>query len=391
MTKKRMRTTVKHRTGAVLEGRKREGKADVYYNGKFIGEVKSPQEFVEDIRKKRRLNILTSQLNISYHPRFREIKINTDHGRVRRPLIIVEAGKSKLLPDHVKQLRQGKVTWAYLMQHGIIEYLDADEEENTYIAMYPDDVAREHTHLEIDPLCMLGTSAALIPFPEYNRGDRINYGAKMVGQAIGLMISNFHVRLDTKFNTLAYPQMPMVKTKISNMLNEYPEGQNIVVAIMSYDGYNMNDAVVMNKSSVERGLFRSFYYRTYETIKKRYWGGQEDEIAIPEHGIKGHRGEEAYKNLGPDGIINLETPVESNSVLMGKISPLRFLSSEEFLGDLENKRETSVTVRHGEKGIADKVIISETPDANQLLKVRVRDERVPELGDKFATRHGQKG
>ncbi|MBI4175936.1 MAG: DNA-directed RNA polymerase subunit B [Candidatus Aenigmarchaeota archaeon] len=382
---------MKHRTGTGSERSSAERVADVYYNGKYIGEVKSPHHFVDDVRKKRRLNLLSQQLNISFHPKFNEIRINTDHGRVRRPLIIVENGKPKLQPDHVKQLKQGKVSWRYLMEHGLAEYLDADEEENTYIAMYPEDVTKDHTHLEIDPLAMLGSSAALIPFPEYNRGDRINYGAKMVGQAIGLMISNFHVRLDTKFNTLTYPQVPIVKTSISRMVEEYPEGHNIVVAIMSYDGYNLNDAIVMNRSSVERGLFRSFYFRTYETVKKRYWGGQEDEIAIPDHGIKGHRGDEAYKDLGQDGIINTETVLASDSVLIGKISPLRFLSSEDFMGDIENKRETAVTVRHGERGIADKVIISETTDANQLLKVRVRDERVPELGDKFATRHGQKG
>jgi DNA-directed RNA polymerase beta subunit len=175
------------------------------------------------------------------------------------------------------------------------------------------------------------------------------------------------------------------------VLFQYPSGQNIVVAIMCWDGYNLNDAVVINKSSIERGLFRSVYYRTYETVKKRYWGGQEDEIAIPEPGIKGHRGEEAYKDLDADGIINPETKVDSDSVLIGKSSPLRFLSGEEFAAGIENQRETSICVRHGEKGVADKILLSETPNGNQLVKVRVRDQRIPELGDKFASRHGQKG
>ena len=160
---------------------------------------------------------------------------------------------------------------------------------------------------------------------------------------------------------------------------------------MCYDGYNMNDAVVLNKSSIERGLFRSFYFRTYETEKRRYFGGQQDEILIPEPGVRGHRGEKAYKDLAEDGIINPETPVESDSVLIGKISPLRFLFGEDFAAELENKRESSVTIRHGERGVIDEVLVTETLDSNHLIKVRVRDERIPEIGDKFASRYGQKG
>jgi len=365
--------------------------ADVYFNGRFMFETKKPVEMVAEIRKKRRLNLISDQVNVAYFRELGEVRINSDQGRVRRPLILVEKGSPKLTKELAKKVKAGKTDWAYLVEHGIIEYLDAMEEENSYIAMYPESVTARHTHLEPDPVVMLGLSASLIPYPEYNRGDRINYGAKMVGQSIGLVTSNFLMRTDTKFNTFAYPQKPLLETRVCDVLDKYPEGQNIVVAIMCYDGYNLNDAIVMNKSSVERGMFRSFYFRTYETIKKRYWGGQEDEIAIPEPGIKGYRGEEAYKDLSEDGIINIETCIESDSVLIGKTSPLRFLSGEEFTADIENKRETSITVRHGEEGMVDKILISETPDGNQLIKVRIRDERVPELGDKFASRHGQKG
>lgn len=366
-------------------------KTAIYFNGKFVGVTGNSQKFVEDIRKKRRLNIIPNQLNIAYYPQFEEIRMSTEKGRVRRPLIVVENGKSKLTESILKKIESGKADWSYLVNHGIIEYLDAKEEENCIIVLKPEDITKDVTHIELSPVAMMGLSAGLIPYPEYNRGDRINYGAKMVGQAIGMMATNFTIRTDTKFNVMTYPQMPLITTEITTALDEYPEGQNIVVAIMCHDGYNLNDAIVMNKSSVERGMFRSFYYRTYETIKKRYWGGQEDEIAIPEPGIRGHRGESAYEDLAEDGIINPETSVNSDSVLVGKVSPLRFLSGEEFTTDIDNKRETSVCVRHGEIGIVDDVNITETLDANQLIKVRIRDERIPELGDKFASRHGQKG
>lgn len=365
---------------------------DVYFNGDFVITTDKPEELVEELRKKRRHGILPDQMNVSYHVEFNEIRINTDSGRARRPLVVVEDGKPKLTADHIEKLKAGKITWGFLVKHGIIEYIDSEEEENSYIAIDMENgVTKEHTHAEINPLLILGISASLTPFPEYNRGDRVNYGAKMVGQAIGAPIDNFHVRTDTKFNVLTYAQMPLVDTATDKILRQHPYGQNIVVAVMCWDGFNMNDAVVLNKGSVDRGMFRSFYFRTYETIRKRYWGGQEDVIAIPEPGIKGYRGEEAYKEIPEDGIINPETNVESDSVLISKTSPLRFLTGGDFTTDIENKRESSVTIRYGERGIIDRVLISETASGEQLFKIRTRDERVPELGDKFATRHGQKG
>ena len=364
---------------------------DVYFNGEFIGRTFSPAKIVGNLRKKRGAGLINEQLNVVYYDRFNEIRVNTENGRVRRPLIRVENGKHKMTAELAKKLKTEDIDLSYLIRHGIMECLDAEEEENTYIALKSENITSAHTHMEVTPLSMLGLPATLIPYPEYNRGDRINYGAKMVGQAIGVPATNYIVRTDTKFNTLIYPQGPIIDTDTSDVLYQYPSGQNVLVAGMCWDGYNLNDAVVLNKSSVQRGLFRSIYYRTYDTEKKRYWGGQEDEIAIPEPGIKGHRGEEAYDDIADDGVINPETRVESDSVLIGKSSPLRFLSGEEFAAGIENQRETSICVRHGERGVADKILISETPNGNQLIKVRVRDERIPELGDKFASRHGQKG
>ncbi|MEM7822909.1 MAG: DNA-directed RNA polymerase subunit B [Candidatus Aenigmatarchaeota archaeon] len=365
--------------------------ADLFFNGRWIRTIKRPEEFVRKLRERRRQGLLSHHVNIAWFPDFNEIRINSDPGRLRRPLIIVENGKPRLTPEIMEQIQKGKMTFYDLIKKGVIEYVDAEEEENALVALRPDDVTKEHTHLEIDPITLFGNSAAITPYPEYNRGDRINFGSKMVGQAIGCILDNFPLRTDTKFNILAYPQKPVVQTSMSSIMNEYPGGQNIVIAIMCWDGWNLNDAIVMSQSAVERGLFRSFYFRTYETLKKRYWGGQEDEIVIPQVGIKGHRGEAAYVHLDEDGIINPEIEVQSDSVLIGKISPLRFLFGEEFTAELENKREASICVRHGEKGIVDAVLISETLDAEQLIKVRVRDMRIPEIGDKFASRHGQKG
>ena len=148
----------------------------------------------------------------------------------------------------------------------------------------------------------------------------------------------------------------------------------------------------MNKSSIERGLFWSYLFRAYEAEEKRYMGGQEDVIGIPEPGVKGYGGEDAYKNLSEDGIVSPETGISDEQIIIGKTSPLRFLGSlDQFITDLENIRETSVKIRHGQKGIVDRVFITESAGGNKLVKVVMRDLKRPEIGDKFASRHGQKG
>ncbi|MFB6244876.1 MAG: DNA-directed RNA polymerase subunit B, partial [Candidatus Nanohaloarchaea archaeon] len=226
-------------------------------------------------------------------------------------------------------------------------------------------------------------------------GDRVNFGAKMSGQGIGMYTREFHQRFDTNANVLHYAQQPIVETQTyDTLLGNHPVGQNMVIALGTFDGYNIEDALVMNKASVERGLGRSTYSRTYKTEAQRFWGGQEDNIEIPDKDVRGYRNEEAYKHLDEDGIVNPETSVDSDDVLVGKTSPPKFLGSgggEEVKMGLADRRETSLTVRHGEKGKIDKVMVSETGDGDKLIKIKLRENRVPELGDKFATRHGQKG
>ncbi len=368
--------------------------ADIYFNGKFVGTTAKGEKFTEDVRKKRRAGLLPVKMNIVYYKEYDEVRINTDSGRLRRPLIIVEKGKPKLTDEHLKKLETGEYSWKDLIAHGMVEFLDAEEEENAYVALMEKDLTEEHTHMEISPSVILGISASLIPFAEHNRGDRVNYGAKMTGQALGMYASNFLMRTDTKANLLVYPQTPLVRTETVDIvgLNSHPAGQNLVIAVMPYGGYNMEDALVINRGSVDRGMLRSVYFRIYETDEKKYWGGQEDEIRIPDPTVRGFKSEDDYKRLGEDGIINLETPVASGDVLIGKISPLRFLGTvEEFMTGIENRRESSITVRHGEKGTVDKIIISESADGNRLIKVSVRDERIIEIGDKVSSRHGQKG
>ncbi|WP_368660223.1 DNA-directed RNA polymerase subunit B [Methanobrevibacter sp.] len=363
----------------------------IYINGALLGYCEDPIAFTQEMREKRRKGKVSHEMNITYYESNDEIYIFNDPGRARRPLIIVKDGEPLLTEDHLNKVANGKLKWDDLMKEGLIEYLDAEEEENSYIAMNLADLNDEHTHLEIDPATMLGICAGIIPFSDHNSSPRNTMEAGMTKQALGLYVSNYALRTDTRAHLLHHPQTPIVKTRIIDSTNYdlRPSGQNFIVALMSYEGYNMEDAMVINKAALERGLARSSFFRAYDTSEKKYAGGQVDTFEVPDKNIKGYRSEESYRNLDEDGVVNPESVVKSGDVLIGKTSPPRFL--EENIGSADRRRETSVTVRHGEKGIVDAVLLSETVEGSKLAKIRVRDTRQPEFGDKFASRHGQKG
>ncbi len=366
----------------------------MFLDGRYIGETKDPVKTVNEVRKQRRMGLIPNQVNVAFHPHLDEVKILADSGRVRRPLIVIENGKSKLTQEYADKLSKGEIGWDDLIKNGVIEYMDAEEEENAFIALKEEELTQQHTHLELDPSTILGLSASFIPYPEFNRGDRVNYGAKMVGQSIGIFSTNFLSRTDTKSNVMVYPQKPLVQTHMHKVIDydKHPNGSDVIIAIASFEGYNMEDAVVINASSIQRGLLWSYMYRTYEAEEKRYMGGQEDIIGIPEAGVRGYAGEDAYKHLPEDGIINPDTVVNSDDVLIGRISPLRFLGAiDQFVTGIENIRETSIRLRHGDEGIVDRVFITHTMDGTKVIKVVIRDLKIPETGDKLASRHGQKG
>ena len=372
---------------------KKHPNTKIYINGELLGYCEDPITFTQEMREKRRNGIISHEMNITYYEDNDEIYIFNDPGRARRPLIIVKEGVPLLKEEHMNKIANGKLSWDDLISEGLIEYLDAEEEENAYIAMNLADLSEDHTHLEIDPATMLGICDGIIPFSDHNSSPRNTMEAGMTKQALGLYVSNYALRTDTRAHLLHHPQTPIVKTRIIDSTNYdlRPSGQNFVVALMSYEGYNMEDAMVINKGALERGLARSSFFRAYDTSEKKYAGGQRDKFEVPDKNIKGYRSDEAYRNLDDDGVVNPESVVKSGDVLIGKTSPPRFL--EEGLGTrvTERRRETSVTVRHGEKGIVDAVLLSETVEGSKLAKIRVRDTRQPEFGDKFASRHGQKG
>jgi DNA-directed RNA polymerase subunit B' len=368
--------------------------ANIFVNGRLIGFHDDPSRLADSIRAKRRKGEFPSELNVVYYDDLNEVYINSDQCRPRRPLLVVENGKSKLTKTILSQAKSGKLKWDDLIKNGVVEWLDAEEEENSKIAISEKDITESHTHLEIHPSLILGLVAGCMPFPEHNSSPRVTMASAMGKQALGLFASNFNIRMDTQSHVLNYPQVPLSRSKFAELLgyDTRAAGQNYVVAVLSYEGYNMEDALILNKASVERGLGRSVYFRTYESDERRYPGGQKDRFEIPKQEVVGFRGDDTYRYLGEDGIVEPETNVIADDVIIGKTSPPRFLEEVGELGIIEEKRrENSETVRHGEKGTIDRVMITESEGGTRLIKVVVRSQKIPEIGDKFASRHGQKG
>ncbi|MBR1452160.1 MAG: DNA-directed RNA polymerase subunit B, partial [Candidatus Methanomethylophilaceae archaeon] len=368
----------------------------VYVNGDLVGVHEDAKKLVNEIRERRRCGLISGEINVRFDQETDEVIINCDEGRLRRPLLIVKNGRLALTRKHIEGIREEKIKWNDLFREGIIEWIDAEEEEEALVLVSPYDVpARcpccnhalsptdadwmnpgkdedavlkckwcgdeftvpskldpKYTHMEVDPMIIIGVGCGIVPYPEHNSAPRITMGAAMGKQALGISCSNYRMRPDTRGHLMHYPQRPMVQTQTMNFMHyeHRPAGQNFCIAVLSYHGYNIEDALVMNKSSVQRGLGRSTFLRSYSAEEHRYPGGAEDAFEIPQPDVTGAREEDKYSMLGDDGLILPGSKVGSSDVLVGKTSPPRFNEEDTDFLTPQKRRETSVTVRHGESG-----------------------------------------
>uniref|UniRef100_L2FLY4 DNA-directed RNA polymerase subunit beta n=2 Tax=Colletotrichum fructicola (strain Nara gc5) TaxID=1213859 RepID=L2FLY4_COLFN len=370
----------------------REGSFVIHINGTPFALTRYPKRFAGKFRTMRRRGWISPFVSIHINNHFNAVHIATDEGRICRPYIIVKNGKPKLKAEHLKLLQLGKATFDDFLTHGIVEYLDVNEENDTLVALYETDVTMTTTHMEIEPFTVLGAVAGLIPFPHHNQSPRNTYQCAMGKQAIGAIAYNQFNRIDTLLYTLVYPQRPMVISKTIQLVNydKLPAGQNATVIVMSYSGYDIEDALVLNKASCDRGFGRCQVFRKYTAELQKYPNGRRERIGDPVNDENGRT--KKHEALDDDGLAIVGYKINSGETMIKKETPLDTGSTGIGMDRGPSEfRDSSISYRIADPAYIDKVMVSHTERETMVVKVQTRQTRRPELGDKFSSRHGQKG
>ncbi|KAJ6482905.1 hypothetical protein C8R47DRAFT_1282854 [Mycena vitilis] len=367
----------------------------VNVNGTIIGLTRYPTRFVAQFRRLRRARRISEFVSVYINHHHKAVHIASDGGRICRPTIIVENGRPRVTSEHIALLKKGAVTFDDFLRKGLVEYLDVNEENDTYIALYESDIVPATTHLEIEPFTLLGAVAGLIPYPHHNQSPRNTYQCAMGKQAIGAIAYNQLNRIDTLLYLSVYPQQPMVKTKTIELVgyDRLPAGQNATVAVMSYSGYDIEDALILNRASLDRGYGRCQVLRKNATLIRKYPNGTYDRLAdAPQDENNPGQVAKKYDIIQLDGLAGVGERVDPGDVYINKQTPTN-ATDNSFHGQAATVpyKNTPMTYKSPVAGNIDKILISDTENDQTLIKVLIRQTRRPELGDKFSSRHGQKG
>ncbi|KDQ20564.1 hypothetical protein BOTBODRAFT_26567 [Botryobasidium botryosum FD-172 SS1] len=365
----------------------------VNVNGTIAGLTRTPNRFVANFRKLRRAGKVSEFVSVYINHHHKNVHIASDGGRICRPMIIVENEKPKVTAKHIGFLKRGVVSFDDFLHKGLVEYLDVNEENDSHIALYENLIVPSTTHLEIEPFTILGAVAGLIPYPHHNQSPRNTYQCAMGKQAIGAIAYNQLTRIDTLLYLLVYPQQPMVKSRTIELIgyDKLPAGQNATVAVMSYSGYDIEDALILNKASLDRGYGRCQVMRKNTTLIRKYPNATYDRLADAVVGEDGYALKQ-YEAIQPDGIAGVGQPLKSGDIYINKQTPMN-ANDNTFTGSADNVqyKNAPMSYKSPETGYVDKVLLTDTENDNVLVKVLIRQTRRPELGDKFSSRHGQKG
>lgn len=357
----------------------------ILLNEDIIGFTIEPLLFIKEFKMMRECKFIPQTVSIIYDPLDLEIRICSDRGRCIRPLFNTKA-------DYSKINWHSDTLWNDLLETNCINMIDCNEIESSYISMYPKLVNDKHNLCEIHPIVQLSHVSACIPFPDHSQSPRNVYQASMAKQAIGLNTLNFNVRTDTMAYVLWYPQRPLVSTKISEYINSnnMPSGQTVRVLIATYDGFNQEDSIIINKNSIDRGLFMATTYRTITDIEKKRSIQTTEVICVPPVTSVGsfRRLSNNYNLLDENGLVRVGSQVKKDDVIIGKIT-VKITKTDDV--NMEVKTDCSVCVKSGDEGYIDKVYVDYTTDGQRIVKIVIRQLKTPEPGDKFASCEAQKG
>jgi len=410
----------------------------IFVNGIWIGVTDTPTSTKDEIglvnilKLYRRNGVIPTYTSVSFDFENNEVHIYSDAGRLTRPIYYIDNGKVSFDRQEIIDLiDKGTIKWEEIVSgfikksdetfktknnkiynllelyndigndkknifekllryKSLVDYIDTSEEESAMIATNMDDLKKSswYTHLEIDPSLILGVLGNMIIYPENNPVTRNAFSCGQSKQAVSVYHSNYQMRIDKMGVILNYGQTPLVKSRYLEYINneEQPYGVNAIVAIMCYTGYNVEDAILINEGAINRGIFRTTYLSMYEAREEssKVTGGSSSKFAnIEKNNVIGKKPQYDYSQLDDHGMIRENTELNDKMILIGKVN-----------SNSENRDvwiDDSVKPKKGQLGYVDKSFITLGEEGFNIAKVRVREERLPAIGDKMASRAGQKG
>ena len=378
-------------------------KVKVFINGSWIGISEDPgnlYNLLKDMKYKGIINIYTS---IVFDYRLQEIRLCNDSGRITRPLLRVKDDNVLITKQLIENLKNNTISWDDLLTNckineAAIEYIDPEEQSFSMIATKPKNIIEndgihinKYTHCEIHPSTIFGVVASCIPYPDHNQSPRNTYQCAQAKQAMGVYTTNFSERMDKTAYVLTYPTRPLVDTRVMNIikLNENPSGCNITVAIMTHTGYNQEDSLLVNKGSIDRGLLQITISHTEKDEDKQKINGDEEIRCKPDPAKTKGMKFGNYNKVNSKGVVPENTLIENRDIIIAKVTPIK-----------ENRNDHTKVIKYEdgsrqyktvEETYIDKNYVDRNGDGYSFAKVRLRSLRQPVIGDKFSSRHGQKG
>lgn len=378
-------------------------KIKVFINGCWIGISLNAEELYNELKEMKYKGIINIYTSIVFDYKLQEIKVCNDSGRITRPVLRVKNNNILLTQQIITGLKENKLSWDDLLldckiDNAVIEYIDPEEQSFSLIATKPKDVVKsenniiyKYTHCEIHPSTIFGVVASCIPYPDNNQSPRNTYQCAQAKQAMGIYATNFNERMDKTAYVLSYPTRPLVDTRVMNLikLNENPSGCNINVAIMTHTGYNQEDSLLVNKGSIDRGLLQITVTHTEKDEDKQKINGDEEIRCKPDPSKTKGMKFGNYNKVNSKGVVPENTLVENRDIIIAKVTPIKENRNDHT--KVIKYEDGSKQYRTTEETYIDKNYIDRNGDGYSFAKVRLRSLRKPVIGDKFSSRHGQKG